>query len=127
MPRSFQVVGFQLALAAILLRALLPPGWMPNPSIGSNSPFIICTVDGISTSGVAAHGAPNRNPPNQGDGRLRDVCAYACAVHFVSPIAKVTVAPPNLRARTDTCELAPTCPTIARYTQQSPRAPPSLI
>ena len=41
--RSFAVT---LALSAMLLRALLPAGWMPDLA-GTGAPLVICTVDGL--------------------------------------------------------------------------------
>ncbi|HEX2815071.1 MAG TPA: hypothetical protein VHN39_01660, partial [Phenylobacterium sp.] len=35
-----------LLLAALLLRAATPPGWMPNPQGALGAPLIICTADG---------------------------------------------------------------------------------
>ena len=48
-----------LALAAMLLRALLPDGWMPAAA-ASGTPFVICSVDGVHTGGKGTPTQPSR-------------------------------------------------------------------
>ena len=50
--RSFAVT---LALSAMLLRAVLPAGWMPNLTGAGDAPLVICSVDG-------AHHLPSHDP-----------------------------------------------------------------
>ena len=40
-------LGFTLALSAMLVRALLPAGWMPNPAGPGETALIICTAQGL--------------------------------------------------------------------------------
>lgn len=73
-PRSSAVA---LALIAMLLRALLPDGWMPS---GQSAPFTICSV-------VIAHHAGGK--PSQPEQEHRHApCAFAAA----APLAPPTIA-----------------------------------
>jgi len=64
-----------LALAAMLLRALLPDGWMP---VAGPSPFTICTVDANHHDGKAPADQEHSHAP----------CAFAAA----APLAPPTIA-----------------------------------
>src|SRR5580704_4013467 len=53
--QGFRRALVHIALAALILRAFLPAGWMPNPKGPAQSAFVICTMDGpvIGTDGKA--------------------------------------------------------------------------
>jgi hypothetical protein len=73
----------QLALLAMLLRALLPAGWMPAASEAGASPLAICTLKGpahLAPAGTDAH-----------HGRTDRFCPFAAAAHLAGP----TFAPPT--------------------------------
>src|ERR1700749_4382757 len=42
---AFRRAAVVLALAAMMLRALMPAGWMPNPAGAGESLFVICDMD----------------------------------------------------------------------------------
>src|SRR5579862_2719633 len=42
---AFRRTAVVLALAAMMLRGLMPAGWMPNPAGASESLFVICDMD----------------------------------------------------------------------------------
>jgi hypothetical protein len=64
--------AISLALAAMLLRALLPDGWMPSATA---SPFTICSVD------VGHH--DGKAPADQE--RSHTPCAFAAAAPLAPP------------------------------------------
>jgi hypothetical protein len=71
--------ALSLALAAMLLRALLPDGWMPNDHAGGAF-FTICSID---------RGHHDRKAP-QNDEHSHAPCAFAAAATLAPPeIAKL--------------------------------------
>lgn len=77
----FRSLAVNLALAAMLLRALLPDGWMPGAEAAT--PFVICSVDGGHGTGKTA---PSREPRSHGP------CAFAAAAPLSPPPAVAVVA-----------------------------------
>jgi hypothetical protein len=47
MSSFLRSLGFTLALSAMLVRALLPAGWMPNPAGPGETVLVICTAQGL--------------------------------------------------------------------------------
>jgi hypothetical protein len=126
MTRTLKLAGVQIALVAMLLRALLPVGWMPDTAANSGSPFIICTVNGpIHAAHLPDTG---KHQPGHDDSRQNDACPFAASIHFATPAAETTIVP-----STQVVSLAPlqlplrAIQSAARYALQSPRAPPSLV
>jgi hypothetical protein len=70
-PRS---VAVAFALAAMLLRGLLPDGWMPS---GQAAPFSICSV-------TIAHHAGGK-PSQPGQEHRHAPCAFAAAAPLAPP------------------------------------------
>lgn len=66
--------AISLALAAMLLRALLPDGWMPG---GEATPFTICSVEAAHHEGKAP-GQPSRE-------RSHAPCAFSAAAPLAPP------------------------------------------
>jgi hypothetical protein len=102
----------QLALAALILRALLPAGWMPDAQSG-------LTICSLNTLGVIHHdGAPGHGKMSQ------EECPFAAAPHLASiPDVPKLVLPAfhAFAAQTDSVYAASLS---ARFAPQSPRAPP---
>jgi hypothetical protein len=73
--RLSKQLAVSLALAAMLLRALLPDGWMPA-SAGSGTPFTICSIDGVHTGGKTQ---PAHDQHEHGS------CAFAAMGHISPP------------------------------------------
>ena len=124
MPRTLKLAGVQIALVAMLLRAILPVGWMPGAADNAATAFVICTVNG------PVHAAPAHDGGKHGqdDGRQNDVCPFAASVHLATPAAVVSVAPPTQIASFTFIHLpARAVQSAARYAIASPRAPPSLV
>jgi len=125
MNPAIRRIGFQFAIAAMLLRALLPADWMPDAS--GQTLFTICSVAGIATASLSVGKKSDRHLPGQDKGRTHEMCAHVCATHFAPPIAKLTVTPPSLIANVAAIQRAIARSfENARYIQQSPRAPPSF-
>jgi hypothetical protein len=74
--------ALQFALVAMVLRALLPAGWMPVASGASDGPLAICTLHGpahLSPAGKSANHEPAAR-----------FCPFATAAHMAGP----ALAPP---------------------------------
>src|SRR5665213_589611 len=85
-------MALQLALVAMVMRALLPAGWMPAAMSSANaSPFVICTVDG------PIHQTPaKQKPPSD---RAHAPCVFAAAAPLSPPLADaISIAPANIAA-----------------------------
>ncbi len=112
--RSFAIT---LALSAMLLRALLPAGWMPEAGSGT---LVICTADGgMAHMPGHAHPLP---------GRGKDACPFAAVApltpaHF-APVALV-IPPAGKPTRVAPAQIA--VRTSDAYRAQSPRAPPFAV
>ncbi|HEX3756101.1 MAG TPA: DUF2946 family protein [Rhizomicrobium sp.] len=113
-------IARHLALVALVLRALVPAGWMPGTTAAA--PFVICSVTG------PAQYAPGGHKPAQDDRSHHDVCPFAAAPHFAKTLALSSLAAPSLRIFTPSRLVAVSRPArIARYQPQSPRAPPTSV
>ena len=126
-------VAVALALAAMTLRALLPTGWMPNPSGFATSPLTICLMD--MQSGMAMSVAMDMSKPmdmsghGHGDSRQQnnEQCPFAAAPHVASPVTIAALAPPSTLSRFVVHEAADhSIVGGGHYQPQSPRAPPSF-
>jgi len=134
MRNRFRRVAVTLALGAMLLRALLPTGWMPNPAGFATSPLIICLMDmpsaaaqamDMSMSGMDmhAHGGSHDHGTQQNN----ETCPFAAAPHIAAPIAIADLAPPSTLSHFVVHEAAGhSIIGTGRYQPQSPRAPPEI-
>ena len=140
MLRTFRLAAVQLALAAMMLRALLPTGWMPNPDGFAQSPLVICLMDmssGMPQAMDMSHdmdmSAMDMSKPmdmqghDHGQQQNNEQCPFAAAPHVAAPFTIAEIAPPS--------ELAHFAETPTSHTQfafaldyhpQSPRAPPEI-
>jgi hypothetical protein len=133
MIRTFRLAAVQLALAAMVLRALLPTGWMPNPEGFTHSPLVICLMD--MPSGMDMSHAMDMSKPMdmdmQGHGHSQqqnnEQCPFAAAPHVAASIAMAELAPPSELAHFAEQPDSRTLPSLALdYHPQSPRAPPGI-
>lgn len=125
MIRNLRFAAIHLALAAMVLRALLPAGWMPGASAGT--PLVVCTMNGPERIVLGADGKPLKHQPSQDDALHHEMCPFAGAPHLASPSAVAGIALPSYAivvafdvSRGTSFAGAP------RYSPQSPRAPPHL-
>jgi hypothetical protein len=106
--------AFSLALAAMLLRALVPNGWMPSDHVGG---FTICSVERGHHSGK----------PTQGEERSHTPCAFAAASTLAPPTfvsLAFGVATSGWRVATDFADKRVAATTPLR--PNPARAPPAL-
>jgi hypothetical protein len=139
---GFRRAAVALALVAMVFRALVPAGWMPNPHGFAETAFIICDMGEMSPMAMAnmdmAHrdmaamsksdGDPSNGqaPAKQSDdGRQHEACPFAAAPHFATPSIIALLLPPSLAdgfshgLKDESLAVLP-----AHYAPQSPRAPP---
>lgn len=86
MIRTAHPAVVMLALAAMVLRALTPVGWMPG---AAGAPITLCSADGPIHLVVGEDGKPHK--PQKDDGH--QVCPFAAASHFAPPQLAVALAP----------------------------------
>jgi hypothetical protein len=95
MNRNWRFAALHLALAAMVLRALLPAGWMPGSTAGA--PLVVCSVHG------AEH---NPSRPREPSDREHTLCPFAAAVQIAvdataialpMPQSGIRIAPSPLR------------------------------
>ena len=110
MTRAFRILR-HLAIVALFVRAMLPAGWMPDAQAG----MVICSA----SLGVIHHDTA----PGHHD-RQAEECPFAAAsVMAAAPDAPQVALPAQhtFIARTDSARAAVIA---ARFTPNSPRAPP---
>jgi hypothetical protein len=108
-----------LALLAMLLRALLPAGWMPA-AIGraDASPFVICTVDG------PLHAPARQAPAHDHAGAP---CVFAAAAQLSSPVPHAAAPlPAGAWERIDSVQLLRPASCATAYRPNAARAPPAF-
>ena len=145
MSRVSQKAALTLAIVAMVLKGLLPVGWMPNPQGFGETALILCDMDGPMSAGdmakmmaampgmdmssmdipstdkASAHG---KKAPDSS--RNHDECPFAAVTHAGAD-APAVLALPELAAE-HAHRPVPERSVIrfAHYTPQSPRAPPKL-
>lgn len=128
MRRSARLAAIYIALAAMMLRALLPIGWMPNTAGAQGTPIMLCTIDGPVHILIGSNGQPIKQKPAPADGHHHDVCPFGAAPHFATPVPALALAAPTAAAHFANFAVEPNIIGGAqRYSQQAPRAPPSLV
>lgn len=134
-PRRAALV---LALAAMMLRALLPIGWMPNLARFGESPLVICLMDtpsgldtsqamdmpGMDMSNMEMHGQGH----DHGQQQNSEPCPFAAAPHIAASSGIITgLAPPSQLGRfVEKPALVTGLALDLAYRPQAPRAPPSF-
>jgi len=110
-----------IALAALILRAFLPTGWMPNPQGPTESAFVICTMDGPvqTTDGKAL--------PGKDDPRAHETCPFAAAASLAPPVDFIRLALPELtRSPAPRTLAAGLTARDGPFSRPAARAPPAL-
>lgn len=126
MDTRFRRAAVFFALAAMALRALLPMGWMPNPTGFSQSPLIICLMDMPMPMHMDMHGHGGHSS-DHGQQQSNETCPFAAAPHLAAPALDITVSKPQLALATSlSIALNHAETSAAHYSPQSPRAPPSF-
>jgi hypothetical protein len=114
----FRQLAVSLALAAMLLRALLPDGWMPNTRAdAAASPFVICSLGGAHHS--------DRQPADRD--RQHGPCAFAAAGHLAPPVDVAFAIGPSGSAGMLASRLENEAfPTYPQFRPNRARAPPAF-
>lgn len=118
----------QLALLAMVLRALIPAGWMPAQA-GQGTGLVICTGQGLVTIQVGPDGKPlPAHPGDQDQTHHHDVCPFAAAAHLAPPAIVAALGAPSALAMGNAQRIPPALYRgLARHSLASPRAPPRLV
>jgi hypothetical protein len=106
----------------MMLRALLPAGWMPEAiSSAHASPFVICTIDG------PLHQAPAKQKPSSDHDRAGAPCTFAAAAPLSPPLADAaSIAPASIAAPIFFRSSHDAVRANANFRPNTARAPPSL-
>jgi uncharacterized protein involved in copper resistance len=136
---GFRRAAVCLALAAMMLRGLMPAGWMPNPEGAGTSLFVICDMDQADMSKMdMSHmdmsgmdmSAMDHDPAHKpsSDSHQHEACPFAAAPHVATPSTVAALLLPSLSDHFSP-QLAGSRLAIqsAAYAPQSPRAPPSPV
>ena len=115
--------ALQIALLAMILRALLPAGWMPEAISSANaSPFVICTIDG------PLHQAPAKQKPSSDHDRAGAPCVFAAAAPLAPLLADtVSIAPANIAAPVFFPPARNALAANAFFRPNAARAPPASV
>ena len=120
---GFRRTAVHLALIALLLRAFLPPGWMPAAQ--GDAPLVICSVNDGNFTGE--HPGDGHAIPGKDDPRAHEHCAFAAGPAIAAPINAIFFAPRLKDGDRDDHRPAPVRLQPRRHAPQSPRAPPSSL
>ena len=111
-----------LALAALILRAFMPTGWMPNPQGSAEGMFVICTMDG------PVQATDGKSLPGKDDPRAHEACPFAAAASIAPPVDFIRLAAPELsRSPAPRIFAAGLDARAGPFIRPSTRAPPTLI
>lgn len=115
--RELRLAAMHLALAAMLLRALMPAGWMPNAEAAAGSPLVICTMNGPMPL------APE--PQKHKADASGDICPFAAAAQLADTGKPPVLAlPQSAPAFAEAQAYRAFAVFAAERRPQSPRAPP---
>jgi hypothetical protein len=116
-----------IALAALILRAFLPAGWMPDAKAG----LTICSVQspksvhlGNIHHEVSSEHTGNSNP--EADKAHHQDCAFAQGAHLITPPLPTAPALPALHAFAAATDQSKAATIAARFRASAPRAPPAF-
>ena len=117
----------RLLVCCVLLRALVPVGFMPDLAAGDGVfTIVICTADGFSTIDVDANGDPI-GPDHEPDGEAKDHCPFAPIGSIVLTATPPDPLPPVLVAAGPSwSSIEAACRLRHHPTSRQPRAPPAL-
>lgn len=133
---SFRRAAVCLALAAMMLRALMPAGWMPNPAGAGTSLFVICDMDQMDMSHMSAADMANMDMSGMDHGPSgkhtgdshQQPCPFAAAPHVATPSSVAALQLPSQLAKFSPLLAAEQAAIKAAiYKPQSPRGPPISV
>jgi hypothetical protein len=103
-----------LAIIALLVRAMVPAGWMPE----ANGGLVVCSA---GTLGTIHHDGDAPREAAHHD------CAFAAAPHLGAVPGAIQLALPTFHAFVARTDAGRAATIAARFTPQSPRAPPLTV
>lgn len=116
-----------LLLAAFMLRALIPAGWMPQTSIGGNGvTLVICTVAGLQEVTLGPDGHPQPSDDTTTANAGHDPCPFASGAQFTPPALTAILVPPANVAGVAPVAHEPAPPPATHLRLAESRAPPVL-
>jgi hypothetical protein len=120
MIRNARYAAAYVAILAMMLRALVPVGWMPSGIPGHT--FTICTVDGFQRI-TPSHRTGDHDPA---PAHSNSVCPFAASAHFAPPVAApvLSALPTTFTTARFAASLSLPAGT-ARDWNRAPRAPPT--
>jgi hypothetical protein len=123
MARWLRASAVCVALVAIVTRALVPVGWMPNMT-GFGPLIVMCSKDGpVPFPFDPGSKSPKHDPSHDGDHHT--VCPFNAAPHFAVSASATTVAEvPAEFVGTPLIPASTSLRSVRRHEPQSPRAPP---
>ena len=138
MKGAFRIAR-HVAFVALVVRALVPVGWMPDAHglticpdgasmqhVSVDMPMDHMSMDGMSmhhsdADGPADHSDHGKAPAQHG---RHDICPFAAAPHLASVPDLIQFALPAVHAFAAATDQGYVRSIWARFTPQSPRAPP---
>jgi hypothetical protein len=102
-----------LAIIALLVRAMLPAGWMPDAHAG----LVICSA---GTLGTIHHDGDQKAPAQI----VHEECAFAAAPHLAATPDSPQIVLPAFHAFAARTDAGRAAVIAAHFTPGSPRAPP---
>jgi|SRR3954467_6711670 hypothetical protein len=115
--RGFFQAARHLAIIALLMRAMLPAGWMPD----SHDGFVVCSA---GTLGVIHHDGGEQRHPAQ---TAHEECAFAAAASLAAAPDGPLFTLPGFHAFAAAIDRSLAATIAARFTPQSPRGPPRFV
>ena len=111
--QGFLHAARHLAIIALLLRAMMPAGWMPDAQAG----LVICS---LGTLGTVHHDGDQKAPAQT----AHEECAFAAAAPLAAAPDTPLLTLPAFHAFAAAIDRGMAATIAARFTPQSPRAPP---
>lgn len=130
MTRLSRVAVIHVVLVAMLVRALVPAGWMPGTMPSHAAALVVCPMEGGGQMTMADGMAMDHNDqapksPDQDHSKHQTSCPYAMTSHWVPPAVSAVPIPSGISATVAERPIL----IVARerlHLPQIPRAPPGL-
>ena len=113
MHAALRSLALTLAVSAMVLRALLPAGWMPAGDL--HAPVMICPGMSGTHGPLPRHGAPQH----------ARACLFAALAHLAVPTVAVPLPLPREQSAARDVSSVAFVIYARKYRPQSPRAPPT--
>lgn len=122
MVRNARYTAAYFVILAMMLRALVPAGWMPNPAGTAGAFFTICTIDGIHRIAPPQKSGEHAPAPAHDN----SVCPFAATAHFAPPAQAPALTPRQTEATPARFAASSSSfVSTVRDWNRAPRAPPS--